>query len=108
MATKRQRQTWQQRPDGYTARALDPLMDQNGKPPTDAQRRKLCEMMYYAFVEVRLLGWAGKAEQAADLADAFHNLPRGMWQDDFSLQFFRDSFVAVYQKKYPEDRVSDY
>ena len=75
---------------------------------TEAQRRKLCEMMHYAFVELRLLGWAGKAEQAADLADAFHNLSNGIWQDDFSLQLFRDSFVGVYQRKYPERRVRDY
>lgn len=45
-------------------------------PLTDAQRRKLCEMMYAAFVEMRMLGWEGKSEQAADLADAFHNLPK--------------------------------
>jgi len=32
-------------------------------------------MMHYAFIEMRLLGWGGKAEQVADLADAFHNLP---------------------------------
>jgi hypothetical protein len=65
-------------------------------------------MMHYAFIEMRLLGWGGKAEQAADLADAFHNLPTDIWRDDFSLQFFRDSFVGVYQRKYPESRVRDY
>ena len=75
---------------------------------TDDHRRKLCDLMHYAFVEIRLLGWAGKAEQAADLADAFHNLPTGMWDDDFSLEFFRDSFLAAYQEKYPEGRVRDY
>ena len=34
------------------------------------QRKQLSEMKYFAFVEVRILGWAGKAKQAADLADA--------------------------------------
>jgi hypothetical protein len=72
-------------------------MHPDAKLPTDAQRRKLCEMMHYAFLEMRLLGWAGKAEQAADLADAFHNLPTAMWQEHFSFQFFRDSFVGAYQ-----------
>jgi hypothetical protein len=83
-------------------------MHADAKPLTDAQRRRLCEMMHYAFVEMRLLGWGGKAEQAAELADAFHNLPVDMWRDDFSFQFFRDSFLGVYQRKYPEGRVRDY
>lgn len=82
-------------------------MHPDAKLPTDAQRRKLCDMMYHAFSELRVLGWAGKAEQAADLADAFHYLPYGMWHDDFSLQFFRDSFVGAYQQKY-QGRVLDY
>lgn len=83
-------------------------MHTDAKLPTDAQRQKLCEMMYQAFLEIRLLGGSGKAEQAGDLADAFHNLPRDMWCDDFSLQFFRDSFLGVYQKKYPVRMVRDY
>ena len=75
---------------------------------TDEQRKKLCEMMYHAFIDMRLLGWAGKAEQVADLADAFHNLPAGMWRNDFSLQFFRDSFLKVYQEKYRSEKITDY
>lgn len=65
-------------------------------------------MMHYAFLEIRLLGWSGKAEQASDLADAFHNLPHGMWRGDFSFQFFRDSFLSAYQTKYPVGRIRDY
>jgi aminoglycoside phosphotransferase len=57
---------------------------------------------------MRLLGWAGKAQQAADLADAFHNLPTGMWQVDFNLQLFRDAFLVPYQQKYPQGRARDY
>ncbi len=83
-------------------------MHSDAKPLTDTQRRRLCEMMHHAFVEMRLLGWGGKAEQAAELADAFHNLPVDIWRDDFSFQFFRDSFLGVYQRKYPEGRVRDY
>lgn len=83
-------------------------MRSDAKPLNEGQQKKLCEMMHYAFIEVRLLGWAGKSEQAADLADAFHNLPAQLWQDDFSLQFFRDSFVGVYPRKYPDRRVRDY
>ena len=54
-------------------------MHSDAKPMTDAQRKKLSEMMYWAFLEIRLLGSGGKAQQAADLADAFHNVPTGMW-----------------------------
>lgn len=75
---------------------------------TDAHRRKLSEMMYWAFLETRQLGWARKSEQVADLADAFHNLPKDMWKEDFSFEFFRDAFLKVYQQKYPEGRVRDY
>jgi hypothetical protein len=83
-------------------------MQSDAKLPTDAQRQKLCEMIHQAFIEMRLHGWSGKAGQAADLADAFHNLPRDMWRDDFSLKFFRDAFLVVYQQKHPTGRVRDY
>jgi hypothetical protein len=47
---------------------LDHAMHSDAKLPTDAQRRQLCEMMSGAFIEMRLLGWGGKAEQVAELA----------------------------------------
>jgi hypothetical protein len=75
---------------------------------TDAHRRKLCEMIYWAFVEIRLLGSTGNAEQAADLADAFHNLPKEMWKEEFSLEYFRDAFLVDYQEKYPDERIKNY
>jgi hypothetical protein len=65
-------------------------------------------MMDWAFLEMRALGWARKSEQVADLADAFHNLPKDMWREDFSLDFFRDAFLKVYQEKYPEGRAWNY
>jgi hypothetical protein len=52
--------------------APDPL-------PMEQQRQQLCEMMAWAFIEIRMLGWNGHTQQAADLADAFHNLPREMY-----------------------------
>ena len=58
-------------------------------PPTDEQRRLLCEMMHRAFLEIRMLGWSGAYEQAIDLAEAFadanaavndrYNLLRLIW-----------------------------
>ena len=83
-------------------------MHPDAKLPTDEQRKKLCKMIHHAFVDMRLLGWAGKSQQVADLADAFHNVPIGMWRNDFSLQFFRDSFIKAYQDKYRGEVVRDY
>ena len=73
----------------------------DAKPLTDVQRRKLCQMLHMAMLEMRVSGWIGKAQQAADLADAFHNLPNAMWQEDFSLEFFR-KFLVSYHQKYPD------
>ena len=75
-------------------------MSPDAKPLTDAQRQALCRMMHAAFVEIRSLG-ATKTAQAADLADAFHNLPNDLWWDEFSLVFFRDAFLGPYHTKYP-------
>ena len=68
--------------------------------PNDEQRQALCDMIHAAFVEIRSLGWDGKAEQAGDLADAFHTTPKemygwGCWQ----LRLFR-GMVQDYQDKY--------
>jgi hypothetical protein len=72
----------------------------DARPLTERQRQWLCQMIYRALLEMRILGWGGKAEQAADLADAFHNLPAMLWED-FSLDFFR-KFLEAYRQKYPD------
>ncbi len=82
-------------------------MPPDAKPLTDAQRQALCRMMHLAFVEIRSLGSTGTA-QAAELADAFHNLPADMWREDFSLSFIRDCFLISYHNKYPHGRCFDY
>jgi hypothetical protein len=48
--------------------ASDPL-------PNEDQRKALCDLMRWAFVELRLLDGG----QAHDLADAFHNSPHEMY-----------------------------
>ncbi|MCI0455656.1 MAG: hypothetical protein L0Z62_01585 [Gemmataceae bacterium] len=68
--------------------------------PNEKQRCCLCEMMAAAFIEIRMLGWGGHAQQAADLADAFHNLPRemyawGVWRWDDLRRNLED-----YQRRY--------
>ena len=75
--------------------------------PTEQQRQMLCKMLFYALLEIRGLGNNGKAEQAADLADAFHNLPVYLWSDDFSFRVFKD-FLQEYQQRYPETVGYDY
>jgi hypothetical protein len=75
---------------------------------TDVQRKKLGELIYRALVEIRLLSWQKKPEQAADLADAFHNLPKDMWKDDFALEEFGHLFLKDYQAKYPDSPVANY
>jgi hypothetical protein len=74
---------------------------------TERERQELCKMLFRALPEIRVLGSQGKAQQAADLADAFHNLPVYLWSDEFSLSFFRH-FLEVYQQMYPERGSFDY
>ena len=58
-------------------------------------------MLFNALLEIRMLGWEGRAKQAADIAHAFHNLPIYLWSDEFSLSFFR-KILEEYHQKYPE------
>jgi len=72
--------------------------------PTDGQRAGLCEIIASAFIELRLLGWDGKATQAADLAGAFHNLPREMYgYGRFNWQITR-GLLQWYEDKWPDQR----
>ncbi len=73
--------------------------DEKDDLPTEEQREKLGEIIAFAFIEIRLLGWAGKSAQAADLAEAFHNLPREMYGDGhFSWRITR-GIMEWYQDK---------
>jgi hypothetical protein len=67
--------------------------------PTPAQQKLLCEMIQHAFLEIRMLGWNGRAEQAADIADAFHNIPVAMCAEGFfSWAWFRRELEAYNSK----------
>ena len=72
---------------------------------SEHQIRLMSKMLHRVLIEIRGLGRDGKAEQAADLADAFHNLPVYMFSDDFDWSLFR-SFVEEYLTKYslPKER----
>lgn len=68
--------------------------------PNEKQRELLCDMMRAAFIELRVLGTAGLAEQSHDLAYAFHNIPKEMYGwGSFSWDAFR-RMLARYQRKW--------
>jgi hypothetical protein len=75
---------------------------------TDMQREALCEMMHRAFLEIRALGWNGRGKEAADLADAFHNLPTSMYgSDKLDVRLFLQG-LQRYQDRYPRTGENDY
>lgn len=85
---------------GHRSPSPGPAPASSDPLPTARQRELLCDMIHAAFVEVRVLGQAGLAEQAADLADAFHNIPKEMYGwGGFTWAGFR-GMLARYQRKW--------
>lgn len=70
---------------------------------TDKQKDLVDRLLYHALLEIRLLGWLGKAEQATDLADVFHNLPEVKYSDQFSFSWLRCD-LEWYQNRYRLER----
>ncbi len=83
-------------------------MHPDSQVPNEAQRKKLCDMLHHALVDIRALAGSGHGEQASDLADAFHNLPQEIWCDYFSISYFRTAFLIPYYRKWPHPRPHDY
>jgi hypothetical protein len=79
----------------------------DARMPNDAERKKLSHLMYFAFVDMRALILDGHAQQAKDLAEAFHNIPLLMHTHNFSFRVFRD-FLEDYQNKYTGKARFDY
>lgn len=76
------------------------------KLPTEKQKEMLCEMIAHAFIEIRILGWQNRSLQAADLADAFHNIPKEMYGwGSFSWHIF-EGMLRSYQQKYHQEKYS--
>jgi len=48
---------------------------------TDEHRKKLCQLLHHALTEIRMLTERRKTRRAADLPDAFHNLPKEVWPE---------------------------
>jgi len=53
-------------------------------PLTDQQRRGLCQVLYWAFIELRGMRMPEQAEQSSQLAYAMHNLPILIYAEDFA------------------------
>lgn len=66
---------------------------------TEQERQSLGQLLYYALLDIRILGWEGKAEQAADIADTFHNMVNLLWSDRFSFSGLQ-LYVEAYEEKY--------
>ena len=81
---------------------VEPDLERKDELPTEEERARLCDIIGYAFVQLRILGWQGKAAQAADLADAFHNLPQEMYgHGRFNWQITR-GMMQWYEEKWPD------
>ncbi len=65
-------------------------------------------MLHLALSDIRQLGYKGHTDQAAALADAFHNLPQEIWADHFSLSHFREAFLIPYYRDWPDRVPYDY
>lgn len=67
----------------------------------------LGQMLRRALLDIRLLGRRGHARQAADLADAFHNLPTRLIEGRLDLERFHRDLMA-YQALHPNIQASSY
>jgi hypothetical protein len=74
----------------------------------EEQIAKLFQMIHFAFTDIRMLANQGKAKQAADLADAFHNLPNDLRKNEVALEQFRDWYLKPYYEKHPEGTAFNY
>lgn len=68
--------------------------------PTEKQRKLLGDLIHAAFLDLRLLGDAGEAQQASDRVDVIHNIPKEMyWWGAFRWELFL-GMLATYQRKW--------
>ena len=76
--------------------------------PTAEQQARLTRLLYLALLELRILGWEGKAEQVAQLADAFHNLPLHLYSPDFDWEAQRRLLAGYCERYGPGERRFNY
>jgi hypothetical protein len=66
---------------------------------SDQERRGLCEVLYWAFIDLRGMGSPDRALQSSKLAYALHNFPHYLFADDFSWEKVEGS-LRYYQSQY--------
>lgn len=75
-------------------------MDDGDRLPDEDQRRRLGELLFAAFVELRCV--CHRPEQVHELAYAFHNLPQSMYgHGTWSVGGLR-AVLARYRERFPE------
>ena len=70
------------------------------KPLSQKHILELSQLLYEVLTHIRLFARLGENQRVHDLADAFHNLPAGIWRDDFDLERFQQQFITPYENKY--------
>src|ERR1043166_3770047 len=69
---------------------------------SDQEQRGLCEVLYYAFLDLGGMSSPERALQASKLANALHNLPPLLFRDDFAwekvegpLRYYQSQFYQT-------------
>ena len=69
---------------------------------SDKERRGLCEVLFWAFIDLRGMRLPERALQASKLANALHNLPHLLFADDFAwekvegpLRYYQSQFYQA-------------
>lgn len=81
--------------------------DLNSNILTQAQREALYDLIGRGFIQIRILGWGGQSNQAADLADALHSLPYEIHHKDFSWDRLKSN-LRTYHWRYPPHKKGNY
>ncbi len=69
---------------------------------SEQEQRGLCEVLFWAFIELRNMGSPERAFQASRLAYALHNLPLDLFADDFTWEKIEGQ-LRYYQSQFYRD-----
>ena len=76
------------------------IAEKSNNLPNEEQKSRLARMLYCALVDIRLAAGGINTELAADLADAFHNLPNDLFGlSIWDAESFRSN-LEYYDEKY--------
>ncbi len=75
--------------------------------PAYVESELACNILYWSLLEIRTLARLGKSRQAADLADAVHNVPSLLLSGGIDRQRLLAD-LAQYQTYYQDGTLFDY